>query len=266
MGDPDLRDGLAGMPSRPEPPRRAMERARAWVTWFGLGRLMLTATCVAVVAMGGFWLVRAPAPPVEATLPVAGDGGTPTSAVPTLPAPGTITSSGMTSSGMTSSSGTSSGSAPATIVVHVAGEVRLPGVYELDGTQRVNDAIERAGGTTVDADLDAVNLAQPLLDGQRLYVPAVGEVDPATIPVLAPDTDVSGTEEGSRGPAASDPVDINRATPEELEALPGVGPSTAAAIVDDRERNGPFATIDDLDRVSGIGPAKLAALADLVTV
>jgi competence protein ComEA len=154
---------------------------------------------------------------------------------------------------------------PATIVVHVAGEVQVPGVYVLDGTPRVHEAIERAGGPTDDADLDALNLAQPLLDGQRLYLPARGAVDPATITVLTPGPTMSGGDVALDGPSPG-PVDLNRATAEELEALPGVGPSTAAAIIDDRERNGPFATVDDLDRVSGIGPAKLAALADLVTV
>jgi competence protein ComEA len=126
----------------------------------------------------------------------------------------------------------------------------------------VHEAIERAGGSTADADLDALNLAQTLADGQRLYVPRIGEIDPAEIPVLSP----VGTAAEVTTNTPLGPVDVNRATAAELETLPGVGPATAAAIVDDRERNGPFATIDELDRVPGIGPSKLDALRDLVIV
>lgn len=92
-------------------------------------------------------------------------------------------------------------------------------------------------------------------------MPLLGEVDPATVP-----SGVSPPDGLSGGASATQPIDLNRATVLEFEALPGVGPATAAAIVGDRDQNGPFASIDDLDRVPGIGPAKLAALRDLVTV
>jgi competence protein ComEA len=151
--------------------------------------------------------------------------------------------------------------APGVVVVHVAGAVVAPGVHTMGAGDRVSDAVAAAGGAVPEADLDGLNLAAPLADGQRVYVPRIGEVDPASVP-NGPSP--SGGPLGSAAPAG--PVDVNRATADELEALPGVGPATAAAIVDDRDRNGPFASVDDLDRVSGIGPAKLAALRDLVTV
>jgi competence protein ComEA len=140
------------------------------------------------------------------------------------------------------------------VVVHVAGAVLTPGVYELDAGARVDDAVRTAGGPRSDAELDGLNLAAVVVDGQRVYVPVLGEIDLATV------------AEGTAAEAAVGPVDLNSATVEQLDALPGVGPATASAIVDDRERNGPFATVDDLDRVPGIGPAKLGAIRDLVTV
>ena len=149
---------------------------------------------------------------------------------------------------------------PRSVVVHVAGAVASAGVYSLAPSARVTDAVTAAGGPVADADLDALNLAAPLADGQRVYVPHVGEVDPAAVPSGLAPADQAG-DVTSRGP-----VNVNTATVDDLEGLPGVGPATAAAIVDDRTRNGPFASIDDLERVPGIGPAKLAALRDQVTV
>jgi competence protein ComEA len=229
------------LPPRPLPPRRLGDSVRAWLAWFGLGRLVATAFCTVVVAAGGYWLVRSPAPPPEATIPFASTGSAAAPAA-TLPPP----------------PGTTAGVEQTSLVVHVAGAVRLPGVYTLASDDRVHDAVSAAGGASSDADLAGLNLAAPLADGARIYVPLVGEVDPATVP--------SGVSPPAVGVAVTQPVDLNRATSAEFEALPGVGPATAAAIVGDRDRNGPFASVDDLDRVPGIGPAKLAALRDLVTV
>ncbi len=118
----------------------------------------------------------------------------------------------------------------------------------------MRDAVVAAGGPAPDADWNALNLAAVVVDGTRVYVPAVGEEVVGVAPVGAGD-----------GAQPVGPIDVNRATVEQLETLPGVGPATATAIVTERERNGPFVNVDDLDRVPGIGPAKLAALRDLVT-
>ena len=110
-----------------------------------------------------------------------------------------------------------------------------------------------------DADPNALNLAAPLVDGSRIYVPMVGEeVAPPTVAVGAPTAE-------STAPATVTVIDVNEATAADLEDLPGVGPATATAIVAERDRNGPFLSVDDLDRVPGIGPAKIEALRELVT-
>lgn len=131
---------------------------------------------------------------------------------------------------------------------------------------RVADLLAAAGGPAADADLDRVNLAAALVDGQRVWFPRVGEPDP---PVVAGDAaaGAAGTA-GARGDAvaAGGPIDLNTATVDQLESLPGVGPSIAAAIVEHRERSGPFRSVDDLLDVPGIGPARLDALRELVTV
>lgn len=225
-------------PPRPHAEPTSFDRFREWIEWFGVTRLVTSGVAVMVVCAGAWFLVRTPPPPSEASLPMAvatSDPASPSSAL-LEPAAEPTTPSGP-------------------VVVHVAGAVAAPGVYELAPASRVDDAIRRAGGTTSTADPGQLNLASPLADGDRIYVPEVDEV------VVAP-LDPSGTS-SQPGPAA--PVDLNRAGHDELERLPGIGPATAAAIVTDRDLNGPFASVDDLERVAGIGPAKLAALAGLVT-
>jgi competence protein ComEA len=228
------------------------ERIRAWVDWFGLTRLVTSAVAVVTVCVGAFWLVRTPAPPSEAALPLASPA--PSGPVSTLVPPSTAMDS--------ADSGTdgANDSTDAVLVVHVAGAVVRPGVYELRSGSRVDDAIVAAGGADVGADVDLLNLAALLADGTRLYVPLVGEEIRTELVIEAAPAPTPAT-----GSSPDGPIDVNRASASELEALPGVGPATAEAIVTERDRNGPFASVDDLDRVPGIGPAKLAALVDLVT-
>lgn len=237
----------ASLPPRPSPPRSLRDQAVGWLAWIGPIRIVSTVIAVAVVSAGGYWLVRSPAPPTEAGLPIAGPSASPS----TLPPPSTSRAAGTDPGTPTS--------VPPPAIVHVAGAVTAPGVYRLDGGARVHAAIDAAGGPTANADLDGLNLAAAIADGQRIYVPLAGEIDPASVPSgTAPSPDA--------GVAPSGPIDLNRASADLLETLPGIGPATAAAIVDDRDRNGPFASVDQLDRVSGIGPSKLAAIRDLVTV
>jgi competence protein ComEA len=146
------------------------------------------------------------------------------------------------------------------LVVDVVGAVRAPGVVRVAAGARIVDAIAAAGGASADADLTRLNLAAPLTDGSRIAVPRVGQ------PAVAVDPGaVSGGAPADTSDAPAGPVNVNSATAAQLDALPGIGPATAQAIVNDREQHGPFATVDDLARVRGIGPAKLAQLRPLVT-
>lgn len=245
--------------TRPAPMEPVADRLRAWVAWFGLGRIVVSAASMVIVCAGAFWLVRSPPPSAEAVLPQATSGAAPVSTLP-VPAGQPATAGGLTGSGASGSGADGSGAGEdgqvaVDVTVHVAGAVVRPGVYLLGADARVDDAVGAAGGPTPLADVDALNLAALVADGVRIYVPEQGE---AGGPVMAMPS----------GPAVDStpagPVDINRADAGQLDALPGVGPATAAAIVAERDRNGPFLTVDDLERVPGIGPAKLAGLRDLV--
>jgi competence protein ComEA len=152
--------------------------------------------------------------------------------------------------------------------VFVTGAVNAPGVYYFVEGKRVVDAVTAAGGPTSDAELSRVNLAAPLEDGMRIYVPKSGE-DPSSASPEEPiyqKTQGSGSG-GSSGTAQNkvQKVNINKAPVTELEKLPGIGPALAQRIVEDRSRNGPFASLQDLSRVSGIGDVKIAQLAPFVT-
>jgi competence protein ComEA len=150
--------------------------------------------------------------------------------------------------------------ARATLVVHVVGAVRRPGLFQLREGARVADLVARAGGATRKADLAAVNLAAPLVDGIQVLVPRrvpTGGVSGSTEGDLAAPSD---TESGV-GPKPS----LSSATADELDELPGVGPVTAQKILDYRAEHGPFRSVDDLDAIPGIGPARIEQLRDLVT-
>lgn len=140
------------------------------------------------------------------------------------------------------------------VVVHAAGAVASPGLYELPAGSRVDDVIAAAGGSVAGADLDRVNLASPVRDGTRVFIPLEGEAAPG---VVAGD---------GAGQAEEGPIDINTADAQQLEALPGVGPATASAILEHRSRTGAFRAIEDLLEVRGIGEAKLEQLRSHVTV
>ena len=169
-----------------------------------------------------------------------------------------------------------------TVWVSATGAVERPGLYHLRGGARLSELLVVAGGLTPDADQDRINLAAILRDGERLYLPRRGEVAaPGVIAGGPPGGSVDATSGvgagvgsgGSRsgpgnssGPSVEHPLNLNTASGSELVALPGVGPATAAAITEYRDRHGPFASVDDLRLVRGIGPAKLDALRGLVVV
>lgn len=246
-GAPPSRSPDGVDPRRPSPRRSGAEHARAWISWFGLGRLIGSAIAMVVVCAGAYWLVRTPPPPTEALLPRADTTSSAPQVAPTGDLPSTATPS--PSVAVTT---------PSIAVVHVAGAVASAGVYRVEAGARVDEAIRLAGGPTPDADIDVVNLAAVVVDGSRIYVPHVGET-------IRPEVVPTGGGGGVVTTIAAGPVNVNVATIEELDQLPGVGPATAAAILTERERNGPFVSVDDLDRVPGIGPARLDALRDLVT-
>lgn len=133
---------------------------------------------------------------------------------------------------------------PSLLTIYVSGAVASPGVYHLPSGSRVADAVEAAGGFAPNAEINLINLAAPLLDGQQVDVPGVG-----------------GTTHLNLGR-----ININTATVEELDTLPRIGPSTAQAIVDYRTQNGPFKTVQDIMKVPGIGPATYDLIKNLITV
>lgn len=140
---------------------------------------------------------------------------------------------------------------PRRVVVHVAGAVKRPGVYRLNAPGRLIDAVQRAGGLTDDADLTQINLAARLTDGRQIVVPRTGAAA-ASPPAAA----AAGAASGAGGAK----LNLNSATAEQLDALDGVGPATAQAIVAKRTALGGFTAIDQLDEVDGIGEKRLAAL------
>ncbi len=147
-------------------------------------------------------------------------------------------------------------------MVYVCGAVRSPGVVRLPDGARVTDALEVAGGPTANAELAAVNLAAPVTDGQQIVVPERGAV--AAAPASGGAS--SSSTAGGAGTAPAALININTASAEELDALDGVGPSTAQKIIDYRTANGGFKTIDEIKEVPGIGDAKFAAMQDSITV
>jgi competence protein ComEA len=152
---------------------------------------------------------------------------------------------------------------PAPISVHVAGAVVNPGVYRLPVASRVADAIQAAGGMRPEADPDLLNLASALQDGDRLWIPAKASATPAGRPENAGVVCVTVTP----GPPTQDhPLNINTASVDQIDLLPGIGPVKAAAIVAYRTQNGPFTSVEELLKVPGITMSIFESLKDLVTV
>lgn len=218
--------------------RRVGEWLDALADRLGLTPWAIAVGFAAVVAAGiGAWWAFAPPepPPAEEILPSIGDVAV---VVPTTAAV-----------------------APTTMLVHVDGAVMRPGVHELDLESRVVDAVDAAGGLRPDADRARLNLAAMLSDGQRVWVPVIGEDEPD---VVGPSGGAVGGADGT-GPVGG-VVNLNTADSSALETLPGVGPSIAAAIIRHRETEGAFQRVEDLLEVAGIGPSRLAQIEGLVTV
>jgi competence protein ComEA len=175
------------------------------------------------------------------------------------PAPNVRSTSAPTTAGRRPIGGTATTTAArARLVVHVAGAVSHPGVVELPSGARVIDAIEAAGGALPNADLDRLNLAAKVADGQRVLVQRVGD----------PSVADGGTGASMPGgvPGTSGPLNLNTASAAELDQLPGIGPALAAAILAERDRRGGFHSVNELREVRGIGEKRFADLRDRVTV
>ena len=153
-------------------------------------------------------------------------------------------------------------SSAAEVYVDVDGAVVRPGVYRLKDGARVSQAIDAAGGLTAEADVTGLNRASKITDGQKIYVPAVGEQQAAAAVGGAESSAATTPGAGS----SSGLVNINTASAAELQTLSGIGPSMAQSIIDERTKNGAFASVDDLMRVSGIGEKKLAKIKDCICV
>ena len=254
-----------GGPGEPWWPRlRAAAGRHRWSPDRAVTRLVVVAAFAAVIGAGAVWAVGSGSSGVSGAaggLPMAtrrpgaaGSATGPATAVPRVPE--------------------SSVGAPDTTIgagwVAVAGAVVRPGLYRVPADTRVSSLITAAGGLTLEADPDRINLAAPVRDGERVYVPRRGE--PGAPAVIAGTAGAGGGAgavpapggEGAGGPKG--PVNLNQASAEQLDGLPGVGPATARAILEHRRAHGPFTTVEQLAEVRGIGPAKLDQLRALVVV
>lgn len=153
-----------------------------------------------------------------------------------------------------------------TIIVHVIGEVQNPGVVELEEGSRIKDAIEKAGGKTEEADLSKINLAYIIEDGVQIYVPRIGDDMEKITQISEEAGEGIITQNVKQEDNKNIKVNINTASLEKLQTLPGVGQSTAQKILDYKKENGNFKTIEELKNVSGIGESKFNAIKDYIVV
>ena len=226
-------DGIRATPS-------SLRRARWSVPASAVVALFVVASVVGVAAA-----VRT----AEATPGIPVPARTTTTAEATVgPAPSPSTAPG-------GGSRPAAGDATGEVVVHVVGAVGAPGLVALPGGSRVADALEAVGGAAADADLTRVNLARLLVDGEQVVVPRPGDPLPAAAPPGAG---------AAAGPGAL--LDLNTATLDQLDDLPGIGPVLAQRVLDWRSEHGAFTSVAELAEVSGIGDAVLADLEPLVTV
>ncbi len=279
-------------PSTDTPSGRSVRHASQMVSQlrgrrFQLGVVALGAGCIVVLAVGagigglgsgaaanGAAGVREiPFTPgaEPTTVGKQREGNMATPSVTTAPslAPGvTVSSSAVTDALLASSAATPA--VASSLVVHTAGAVLNPGVYVLARGARAADAVSAAGGMTPDADPDRVNLASLLADGSRLYIPRRGAQIPAVptdqISVQSTGQLSNTATAAAAGTAVKQVIDLNTATAEQLDSLPGVGPATAAAIIEHRSRVGRFRSVNQLLDVPGIGEAKLASMRKQLSV
>jgi len=223
-----------------------------WVSFIGLTRLVIGLLATIIASVGIWLLVRPSAPLVESVVPHASGVGivAPLSTLPT----------------------------PLTVRIHVAGAVARPGVYSVSSSARIVDAVKAAGGATSRADLERINLAQTIVDTEQVFVPfrssrttkitVAPRLRPSrtTVPVFVPTIPGAAPVIGVPNTSVTPLINLNSATSDQLDTLPGVGPSTAKAIISYRNRKGPFGKVEDLLNVPGIGPSKVAAIRDQVTV
>lgn len=251
--------GRMEIPTWPE----VRDRSLHWVAFVGPRRLIFSAFSMLAVLTAGWLLVRPSGPPIESVVPRASGVGVMVNSSTVAPM-------------------------PLTLKVHVTGAVLQPGVYQLSSTARVVDAVMAAGGAAKSADLERINLAQTLIDTEQVFVPTrtarkspitvaprlkpsrttvVPPTVPGALPPIDPRISTTVVPALSGGSAtASSKININTASADQLDALPGVGPSTAKAIISYRTQKGLFKKISDLMNVPGIGPAKFDAMRSQVAV
>ena len=167
-----------------------------------------------------------------------------------------------------------------TIVVHISGAVNIEGIVELEAGSRIANAIEKAGGVKENADMTDINLAYPLEDGMKIHIPTKEETEAnknnenmidesyiiSSSGGVSSKEDTNSIQGSSKSTTSNAKVNINTATQEELDTLPGIGPSIASKIIDYREQNGKFNSIEEIKEVSGIGDAKYEKIKDSITI